>query len=132
MDTLKKTKILGIVGSLLLILGNFFPFVTMKVWGIKVSAKFIDGDGIFILILGILALAIIFIDFIIAKIPEGKMAFLSKLRNPMFTLIPAIASAVILLMNLDSLDDGKAGLGFYMLLLGTIALVVFPFMYKGE
>lgn len=132
MDTLKKTKILGIVGALLLIIGNFFPFVTIKFWGQKGTVNFIEGDGIVTFILGLIALALIFIDFIIAKIPEGKMEFLSKLRNPKFLLVPAIISAIILFMDRNSLDIGHAGLGFYMLILGIIALVVFPFLYKGE
>lgn len=132
MDTLKKTKILGIVGALLLIIGNFFPFVTIKFWGLKESVTFIEGDGVFTLILGIIALALLFIDFIIAKLPEGKMTFLSKLRNPKFLLIPAIISAIILFMDRDSLDVGHAGLGFYMLILGIIALVVFPFIYTED
>ena len=99
---LKNTKILGIVGAILLIVGNFFTFATTKVLWIETSVKFIEGDGVFVLILGILALLIVFVDFILSKIPEGKLKFLFKLRNQKFVLVPAIISAIILLVNCKS------------------------------
>ena len=33
MEKLKTTKILGAVGAILLIIGNFFPFMTIKLSG---------------------------------------------------------------------------------------------------
>ena len=130
---LKNTKILGIVGAILLIVGNFFTFVTTKILWVESSVKFIEGDGVFVLILGILALVIIFMDFILSKIPEGKLKFLFKLRIQKFVLIPAIISAIILFIDgKDAFDIGSAGLGFYLLLIGIIALVIYPFVYKED
>ena len=40
MEYLKKTKILGALGAILLIIGNFFPFMTIR----KHSVNFIEGD----------------------------------------------------------------------------------------
>ena len=100
---------------------------------VEESVSFIERDGVFVLILGILALLIIFIDFILSKIPEGKLKFLFKLRNQKIVLIPAIISAIILFVDgSGAFEYGSAGLGFYLLLIGVIALAVYPFLYKGD
>lgn len=134
LSVLKNTKILGIIGAILLIIGNFFTFASVKVLWVEQSVSFIEsGDGVFVLILGILALLIVFIDFILSKIPEGKLKFLFKLRNQKIVLIPAIISAIILFIDgSDAFEMGSAGLGFYLLLIGVIALAIYPFLYKGD
>lgn len=133
LSVLKNSKILGIVGAILLIIGNFFSFATVKMFWVEESVSFIEGDGVFVLILGILALLIIFIDFILSKIPEGKLKFLFKLRNQKIVLIPAIISAIILFVDgSEAFEYGSAGLGFYLLLIGVIALAIYPFLYKGD
>lgn len=133
LSVLKNTKILGIIGAILLIIGNFFTFASVKVLWVEQSVSFIEGDGVFVLILGILALLIVFIDFILSKIPEGKLKFLFKLRNQKIVLIPAIISAIILFIDgSESFELGSAGLGFYLLLIGVIALAIYPFLYKGD
>ena len=133
LSVLKNTKILGIIGAILLIIGNFFTFASVKVLWVEQSVSFIEGNGVFVLILGILALLIIFIDFILSKIPEGKLKFLFKLRNQKIVLIPAIISAIILFIDgSESFELGSAGLGFYLLLIGVIALAIYPFLYKGD
>lgn len=137
MDKLKTTKILGIVGAILLIVGNFFPFVTVKLFGMKESVSFMEGDGIFTLILGIIALAMVLIDFILAKIPEGKFKFLFKLRNQKLLLIPAIISAIIVIIDITNTLDESYGLahigfGFWVLVIGIVALAAHAFIYKGN
>ena len=133
LSILKNTKILGIIGAILLIIGNFFTFASVKVLWVEQSVSFIEGNGVFVLILGILALLIVFIDFILSKIPEGKLKFLFKLRNQKIVLIPAIISAIILFIDgSESFELGSAGLGFYLLLIGVIALAIYPFLYKGD
>ena len=133
LSVLKNTKILGIIGAILLIIGNFFTFASVKVLWVEQSVSFIEGNGVFVLILGILALLIVFIDFILSKIPEGKLKFLFKLRNQKIVLIPAIISAIILFIDgSESFELGSAGLGFYLLLIGVIALAIYPFLYKGD
>ena len=128
---LKNTKILGIVGAILLIVGNFFTFATTKVLWIETSVKFIEGDGVFVLILGILALLIVFVDFILSKIPEGKLKFLFKLRNQKFVLVPPIISPIILFIDgTNAFDVGSTGLAFYLLLIGVFTLIIYPFLFK--
>jgi hypothetical protein len=135
LSVLKSTKILGIVGSILLIIGTLFPFYTVSFLGIKASVKLIESTtGKIMLIVGIISLAMIFIDFIISKIPEGKATFLLNLRNQKLILIPAAIALILLIVsaNQDTYGLGKLAFGFYLLLIGIIALVAYPFMYKGE
>jgi len=135
LSVLKSTKILGIVGSILLIIGTLFPFYTVSFLGIKASVKLIENTtGKIMLIVGIISLAMIFIDFIISKIPEGKATFLLNLRNQKLILIPAAIVLILLIVsaNQDTYGLGKLAFGFYLLLIGIIALVAYPFMYKGE
>lgn len=135
LSVLKSTKILGIVGSILLIIGTLFPFYTVSFLGIKASVKLIENTaGKIMLIVGIISLAMIFIDFIISKISEGKATFLLNLRNQKLILIPAAIALILLIVsaNQDTYGLGKLAFGFYLLLIGIIALVAYPFMYKGE
>ena len=135
LSVLKNTKILGIVGSILLIIGTLFPFYTVSFLGIKASVKLIENTaGKIMLVVGIISLAMVFIDFIISKIPEGKATFLSKLKNQKLVLIPAAIALILLIVsaNQDTYGLGKLAFGFYLLLIGIIALVAYPFMYKGE
>lgn len=135
LSVLKSTKILGIVGSILLIIGTLFPFYTVSFLGIKASVKLIESTtGKIMLIVGIISLAMIFIDFIISKIPEGKATFLLNLRNQKLILIPAAIALILLIVsaNQDTYGLGKLAFGFYLLLIGIIALVAYPFMYKGK
>lgn len=135
LSVLKSTKILGIVGSILLIIGTLLPFYTVSFLGIKASVKLIENTtGKIMLIVGIISLAMIFIDFIISKIPEGKATFLLNLRNQKLILIPAAIALILLIVsaNQDTYGLGKLAFGFYLLLIGIIALVAYPFMYKGE
>ena len=133
LSILKNTKILGIIGAILLIIGNFFTFASVKVLWVEQSVSFIEGDGVFVLISGIISLLIIFIDFILSKIPEGKLKFLFELRNQKFVLVPAIISAIILFIDgRNAFDVGSAGLGFYLLLIGVITLIIYPFLFKED
>ena len=87
MEKIKGTKILGIIGNLILAVAVFLPVLTVSVslFGISQSQSisYIQGDGIFVLILAIVNLLIIFAD----KLSE-KVAFMKKLSNQKFTLIP--------------------------------------------
>ena len=66
MEKIKGTKILGIIGNLILAVAVFLPVLTVSVslFGISQSQSisYIQGDGIFVLILAIVNLLIIFAD----------------------------------------------------------------------
>jgi len=135
LSILKNSKIPGIVGAILLIVGNFFSFYTISFFGISSSVNLISStQGKLILLLGLFALVIIFIDFIISKIPEGKADFLKKLRNQKLTLVSSIASAILLFLatNGDTYGIAKLAFGFYVILIGIIALATYGIFYKGE
>lgn len=114
-EKVKTTKILGIIGYVVLILSNFFIFASYK----KEEVKFIDGDGIIVLIAAVVGLI---------------MLFLCKKQK--FTLIPTVISALIIIYDASQMADlsskVKFGFGFYLSIIGVILAVVYPFLYKGN
>ncbi|MBR3003233.1 MAG: hypothetical protein IKF38_06770 [Clostridia bacterium] len=138
MSKIKDTKILGIVGNALLAVGTLLPMVSVSVFGISQSVSYISGDGIFVLILSIIALLMIFADKLSAKV-----AFFDKLTNPKLTLIPTALSALLLIIDTanvssklggvnTSLANISFGFGFWVMILGVIAAAAYPFLFKGE
>lgn len=142
MEKLKNTKLLGIIGAIVTIIGLFLPFatVTAKAFGIKhsESVTYIQADGIFVLILTIITLLMIFSDKLV-----DKVAFFKKLTNVKLVLIPTILSAIILIFDMinaaDAIGDVSSslvkaevsyGIGLWVLWIGLIATAVFPFLYK--
>ena len=138
MDYLKNSKILGICGNALLAIGVFLPMVSVSVFGISQSVSYISGDGIFVLILSIIALVMIFADKL-----EDKVPFFAKLKNPKLTLVTTAISAILLIidtLNVSKVTGGVAGslasvnfgIGFWIMIIGVVAAAVYPFLYKGE
>ena len=141
MEKLKSSRILGIVANALLIIAVFLPVISVSVslFGISQSqsVNYIQGDGIFVLILAIINLVIIFADKLATKIP-----FMAKVDNQKFTLIPTAINAILLIVltfngasalgGYASLAKVDFGIGFYLLWLGVIASAVYPFLYKGN
>lgn len=144
MEKLTKTKLLGIIGAIVTIVGLFLPFatVTAKAFGIKhsESVTYIQADGIFVLILTIITLLMIFSD----KLAD-KVAFFKKLSNEKLVLIPTILSIIILIFDMvnasstigdvsSSLVSAEVsyGIGLCVLWIGLIATAIFPFIYKKD
>lgn len=141
MSFVKEKKYLGMLGNALLIIGVFLPFVSVSVslFGISqsTSVSYIQGDGIFVLILAIISLLMIFAD----KLSE-KVAFFGKLVNPKLTLIPTAISIILLIIDVSnssgaasiysSLASVSLGFGFWIMVIGLVALVAYPFLYKGD
>lgn len=142
MEKIKGTKILGIIGNL--ILAVFLPVLTVSVslFGISQSQSisYIQGDGIFVLILAIVNLLIIFAD----KLSE-KVAFMKKLSNQKFTLIPTAIVVILLIVLISgkssaigqlgsyaSLANISYGIGFWLLWIGAVISAIYPFLYKGN
>lgn len=142
MEKLKNTKLLGIIGVVVTIIGLFLPFatVTAKAFGIKHSESitYIQADGIYVLILAVVTLLMIFSD----KLSE-KVAFFKKISNMKVVLAPVILSAIILIFDMinaaDAIGDVSSslvkaevsyGIGLWVLWIGLIATAVFPFLYK--
>ena len=118
MEKLKEkvttTKILGVVGMVVLILSNFFVFASYR----KEEVKFIEGDGIIVLIAAVVALI---------------MLFLCKKQK--FTLIPTVIAALVIVYDAYNMSDYSSrvsfGLGFYLAIIGAILSIAYPFLYKG-
>ena len=124
---------------------NFLKFLTFyynSLFGISQSQSisYIQGDGIFVLILAIVNLLIIFAD----KLSE-KVAFMKKLSNQKFTLIPTAIIVILLIVLISgkssaigqlgsyaSLANISYGIGFWLLWIGAVISAIYPFLYKGN
>lgn len=142
MGILKEKRYLGMVGNVLTLIGVFLPFVSITVSLFGVSAggatlSLIAGApfyGILVLVASIFSLLVIFSDKLVAKVP-----FFEKLQNQKLALIAAIVSAVAVLINALSLPGSTGGLGtislgfgFWVMVVGVVASVAYPIIYKGE
>ncbi len=131
MEKVKKyCNYIGIIGCLLLLIGNFFTFVTVKasVLGISQSeaVKFVDGDGVFVIIAAIVAAVFIYLK-------KGKWNY-----------VPALISVVVAIYDVIDAKDVAAsvgslakvsinyGIGFFMIMLGAIAVAVYAFLYRAD
>ena len=143
-ELVEGSEILGIIGNLILAVAVFLPVLTVSVslFGISQSQSisYIQGDGIFVLILAIVNLLIIFAD----KLSE-KVAFMKKLSNQKFTLIPTAIIVILLIVLISgkssaigqlgsyaSLANISYGIGFWLLWIGAVISAIYPFLYKGN
>ncbi len=144
MEKLKSTKLLGIIGAIVTIIGLFLPFatVTAKAFGIKHSESitYIQADGLYVLLLAVITLLMIFSD----KLSE-KVAFFRKISNMKLVLVPTVLAAIILIFDMinaaDVVGDVSTslvsaeisyGIGLWVLWIGLIATAIFPFIYKKD
>lgn len=144
MEILKQKRYLGMVGAILVIVGLFLPFVTVSVSFLGVSksesTSWIGAggfDAVLVLILSVVTLLMIFSD----KLAD-KVAFFGKLSNQKLTLIPTVISALLLIFSISqastamgivgSLGSVSFGIGFWLIVVGLVACVAYPFIYKGE
>lgn len=117
MATIKGKKVLGIVGALLLILGPILPCVSRG--SHSYSYVYLEGeiaDGIFVVILAAIALFMVF-----------------KAKKQIFVLIPTALAALLVFFEFSQMFEiADPAIGFFVMLLGMIALAIYPFVYKGE
>lgn len=135
MEKIKNTKVLGIIGNAIIIVSLFCTWAVAETKGLnlRVAVQLIEGsDGKWELVLSIVSLIIIFSD----KIP---LDFLKRVSNMKFTLIPTIIQLIIIINNLSRINRINSGsisyhfgIGFYLLIIGIVALFAFPFVYKQE
>ena len=140
MEKIRSTKILAIVGIACLILGIFFPYVNIKIWSLTQSVALTHyWEGYVIVLVAIANGIMIFREFVEKYIPKlfiGKFGeFLTKVNNPKATLIPTgIAALLVIYLNtaVHISSYVKYGLGFYIIVIGIVALAAYPFVYKEE
>ncbi|MFR0822768.1 MAG: hypothetical protein ACLU84_04770 [Clostridia bacterium] len=93
MEKLKQTKILGIIGSILLIISVFLPMLVEKSILGEYSLNWIKTEGIFVVVLAVVNLILIFSDKL-----SDKIVFMEKLKNPKLILIPTGMILIMLLL----------------------------------
>ena len=126
---MSKNKIIGVIGSILIILGTFFTFAKVEVFGVTARASLIDGfKGIIILFIGIINLIIFMYDEI-----QNKVTFIKKIavlkNNKVIMIISAIVLAIVLITAISvNFGDGSEftslSLGFYSTLIGSIMCII--------
>ena len=144
MSLIKEKKYLGIIGYSFIIIGAFLPLVTVSVSFLGVSnsqsVSWAAGngggaDGIIAIILCVIGLLMIFADKL-----SDKVTFFGKLVNPKLTLIPTVLTAILLIIDMSSVSGSGLGalaniswgFGFWVIVIGLVAAVAYPFVYKGE
>ena len=140
MEKLKTTRILGLVGAILLIVGNFFSLASVSVLGLSRSFTYFEGEGKIVVVLGILDLCFIYLDKIKNALGEKTPSFIDKFLpwSQKAVLVPAIIVALMLIrFSTDSnIRDFNTyiryGMGYFILWIGVIATAVYPFLYKDE
>lgn len=126
----KYCNYIGVFGCLLLLLGNFLTFVTVKASVLGIShgepVKFIDGDGVFVIVAAIIAFALIYLK-------KGKWNY-----------IPAIVSLAVAFYDVADAKDAVSeigslakvdisyGIGFFIIIIGAIAVAAYAYLYKDD
>ena len=126
---MSKYKMLGALGSILLIIGTFISFAKVEVFGMSANASLIQGfKGVIILIIGIINLIIFMYDEI-----QNKITFIKKLavlKNNKLIMIISIIALVIVLITAISANTGEGAeyttlsLRFYATPIGLILCII--------
>lgn len=136
----RKTRILGAIGIIGLVLGTIMPYVKYSFWGYNYSVSLWKyWEGKVIMLLAIANLLFIFKDLVEKCVPAlfnseiGRK--IQKCENPKFSLIPTILVAIftIYVTSILGIDKFKYyNIGFYAMWIGTISLVAYALMYKKD
>lgn len=134
-DKCQNTKLIGIIGGIILVIGNFFNYATANIFGFKQGLSFASvAGGKILIVLGILYLVLLFKDFIKPKLPANVLEKVKILDNTKILLIPVAISIITILISNGKIFDGygivKASFGCYLLWIGIIISAVYPFIYK--
>lgn len=126
---MSKYKMLGVIGSALLIIGVFFSFIKIQAFGITVQTSLIKGwKGWLILLIGILNLIIIFFDEL--KVKFSAIEKLTKIKNNKYIAIisgVALAIVVITTIRVKASEGGAYAsltLGFWATFIGGILGII--------
>ncbi len=134
LEKVKNTKILGIIGNVIIIISLFCNWATVGSTIIDYSQtqQFKNTpDGALTFILSIFSLIVIFSEKISPKFFKG-------LTNVKLTLISSIIQLAVLLnvifkvvnMQPENGVTWNFGLGFYLMCVGVFLVLIFPFLYK--
>lgn len=135
MEKLKKTKILGVVGNILVIISLYCNWVTVTATptGLSQSALLNGSDRGLTVILSCFSLIVIFAGNISSSFFKGltniKMTYISSVVQ-----LLVIINRLIRIPTMQVTDDIKwhFSLGFYLMCAGVILLLIFPCIYKQD
>ena len=111
-------KKIALIALIVANVGLFLPFVTANVWFVSVSKNFIDGDGVIVLVLSIIAAILLFT------------------KKNIFPLLLNIASLVVTIIDMVNANDiisgseygnyikVEYGMGCWLLLIGLIVSII--------
>lgn len=118
----KKFSILGLVGSLILVISVFLPFATASGWGVSATAALIDGtDGKIVIIIAVLGAVFSFIN-----------------KKKLLLIIGGVACGYSFLEFKSFGDNETPGVeltmeaGLWVLIIGSIILVVAGLLAKDD
>ena len=109
----KSVNFLLIIAAALMALGTLLPCYTVSFFGRTESLAYIEGDGVFVLLASI------------------AIVVLAIIKKEKFALIPAVVSAILLIVLCSEASDigiGSAGIGMYIMWIGAIGSCVTPFI----
>ena len=112
----KNANTIIIVALVVAIIGLFLPFVKATAFGISVTGRYIEGDGVFVLILNAIAIVFIVLDMLKIIKKENLAFIISIIAVGISTLILIIDAS----SNLSS-DYVSLAIGFWLILIGNIA-----------
>lgn len=128
MENLRKTKILGIIGNIIIIVSLFCTwfYASSDSTGLKQSTQFIHGtDGTWAFWLSIVSIIIIC---------SGKLNLKLTLISSIIQLA-MIINVIYQIINVDLQQTDIVwhfGVGFYLMCIGVIMCCFFPFIYKKD
>ena len=139
LNKMKTTRILGIIGLVLIYFGLMIPFVGIEFWGSDSVSAYMEvyDNGKGVMLLWLLTIAIMYSDIIAANWPRGKKIF-SYLKNQKLVVVPCIIAFIILIATTaciySDFDDYDVSLypGYFLSWLGLIATTAYAILYKGN
>ncbi len=138
LNKMKTTRILGIIGLILIYFGAMIPFVQIEFWGYESTSAYMEvyDNGKGVMLVWLLMIAIIYSDIIAANWPRGRKVF-EYLKNQKIILIPCIIALVILIATTACMFDDYDGdislyPGYFLSWLGLISMVAYGILYKGH
>ncbi len=141
MEKVKKTRVLGLIGIIGLILGTILPYIKVSLFGYSQTLSLWKyWEGKVIILLAVLNTMFIFKDYIKQYVPQLFNSPFGKWienANDKMSLIPTVLSAVFAIYLYSELSGEmgsylKYSVGFYVLWASIACLVAFSFLYKGN
>ena len=124
MDFIKKNCMwITIAGCALVLIGCFLPFANVSVLGFSQAVKYIDGDGVIVLIAIIVSAVLVFLK-------KEKISLISTGIATIVTLYDAINVSHV--TGSSSLGGVSLGIGFWIILIGLIIAIVLPLLPKNK